>query len=199
MSNRAGGNDRVSLVRFCVVTPPTEREHPMISRRRVLRTDAGPGRTLEADTHAARPALPQGLRGERVGQFGRADAERECAWPAVGAGMAVAADQGDPGKHETKLRSHDVNDPLTVLAKVEEADSGGRGTISQPIVQLLPGGKLAAGRPGTLETAWSGVANASSGLRTCKPDSPTSSSAHPTARHVGCAIDVRPLWRRLGR
>ena len=55
--------------------------------------------------------------------FGRADAEGECAEGAVGAGVAVAADDGGAGEREALLGADDMDDALAQVVHREILDA----------------------------------------------------------------------------
>ena len=78
---------------------------------------------LEMHAEALGLALDHGLGGERMHQLRGADAEGERAHAAMGAGVAVAADQGRAGQGERQLGPDDVHDAVAVLAEVEQADA----------------------------------------------------------------------------
>ena len=59
-----------------------------------------------------------------MGQLAGADAERQGAQPAMGAGMAVAADDQATGKAEAKLGSDHMDDALPGFIDIEHPDAG---------------------------------------------------------------------------
>ena len=83
----------------------------------------GAKRALEADAHPLRPALHQGLRRQHMRHLAGADAEGERAHAAMGAGVAVAADEESAGQAQAQLRAHDMDDALSGLAEIEEANA----------------------------------------------------------------------------
>src|SRR5262249_21397875 len=89
----------------------------------ILRRDALDGRAFEAHAHEVRLPLAQRLGRECMGALRSADPESQGAQRAVGAGRAGATDEREAGQYETKLRRHDMNDALPLLAEIEEADS----------------------------------------------------------------------------
>ena len=107
-----------------------QREHE------VLGGDAVGEAAVDGDRHRLRPGLGQRLGREHVLDLRRADAERDRAERAVGAGVAVAADDRHPGLGESELRTDDVDDALVEVAE-----------RVQPDAELL-GVACAASRPG---------------------------------------------------
>jgi DNA-binding IclR family transcriptional regulator len=81
----------------------------------VLGGDAGGQLAGHLDGHRARPGERQGLRREDVLHLAGADAERESAERAVGARVAVAADDRHAGLGEAELRTDDVHDALAAI------------------------------------------------------------------------------------
>ena len=71
----------------------------------------------------AGPGLEQALGGQHVAHLAGADAEGERAERAVGAGVAVAADDGHPGPGQAQLGADDVHDPLPLVAERVEGDA----------------------------------------------------------------------------
>ncbi len=92
--------------------------------------------TVAADPHAFRLAQAQRLRSQRVGAFRGAHTEGQRTETAIGTGMAVAADDGEPRQNDAKLRPHDVDDAVSRLAKVEHPHAGARRTFAQRSQQL---------------------------------------------------------------
>ena len=78
---------------------------------------------LEMHAEALGLALHHGLGGERMHQLRGADAKSERTHAAMGAGVAVAADQRRAGQGERQLRADDVHDAVAILAEVEQADA----------------------------------------------------------------------------
>jgi len=76
---------------------------------------------LAADAEVAGPLLHQGLGGQDVLHLAGADTEGQRAEGAVGAGVAVAADDGGAGQGEALLGADDVDD---ALARVQQRDVG---------------------------------------------------------------------------
>ena len=72
-----------------------------------------------------------------MGQLAGADAERQRAKPAMGAGMAVAADDQAAGKAEAKLGSDHMDDALPGFIDIEHPDAGRRRLGPQARQQLL--------------------------------------------------------------
>ena len=103
--------------------PPLTPMRPMIASTRSLAVMPGPRRPVDVDRHRARPALQQALRREHVPDLGGPDAEGERAECAVGAGVAVAADDGRPGWVSAELRADDVHDAAPVVLHPEQLDA----------------------------------------------------------------------------
>src|SRR6478752_4904586 len=69
-------------------------------KRQVLRGHARAEDAIAANAQLLRLLHAQSLSCESMRAFRGADAEREGSEPTVGAGVAVAADDGQPGKHD---------------------------------------------------------------------------------------------------
>ena len=104
----------------------------------VLGGDAERQLALEPHAHGLRPALDQRLRRQHMRQLARPDAERQRAQPAMGAGVAVAADDQAAGKAEAEFGSDDMDDALPGLVDIEHLDAAGRGLDPQRRQQFLP-------------------------------------------------------------
>ena len=102
-----------------------QREH------QVLGGDAGRQAALDGDRHRLGPGLRQGLGGEHVLDLGGADAERDRAERAVGAGVAVAAHDRHAGLGEAELRADDVHDALLDVAERVQPDAELLGVAAQ--------------------------------------------------------------------
>ena len=111
----------------------------------VLGGDAGRQLALELDPHGLGPALDQRLRRQHMGEFAGADAEGQRAEAAMGAGMAVAADDQAAGKAQAQLRPDDMDDALAGLVDIEQLDAARRGLDPQRRQQFLA--DLAGARP----------------------------------------------------
>ena len=85
----------------------------------VLRCHPREKPSIHAQLHVARLPLQQGLGGENVTHFGCADSERQRAERAVGAGVAVAADDGHARLGESLLGADDVDDSLPAVLHSE--------------------------------------------------------------------------------
>ncbi len=105
----------------------------------VLGGDPGGQFALDVDREGLRLALQQALRREHVADFGAADAEGEGAERAVGAGVAVAADDGHAGLGGAELRTDDVHDAAPRIAHAEQLDAE-LGGIALQLAHLLGGG-----------------------------------------------------------
>src|SRR5258705_10383662 len=108
------------------------------SEDEVLGGDTGRQPAFEAHPHGFWPPLNQRLGREYMCQLAGANAERQGAQPAMGAGMAVAADDQAAGKAEAKLGSNHMDDALPGLIDVEHPDAVRRCLVSQPGQKLLP-------------------------------------------------------------
>ncbi len=132
---------RIALPRYSntwPVPPPT----PMRADERedqVLGGHAAAQRAVDVDREGLRPALQQALGGEHVADLGGADAEGEGAEGAVGAGVAVAADDGLAGLRQAQLRADDVHDAAQLVPQVEQLDAELRAVALQ-LRNLLRGG-----------------------------------------------------------
>ena len=104
-------------------------------QNQVFRRDSLTGRAFEAHTHQFRLLLAQGLGRERVRAFGISDAESQRSERAVGAGMAVAADQRKARKYEAQFRPHDMDDTLPFLPQIKEANALIRGEFAKRTVE----------------------------------------------------------------
>jgi hypothetical protein len=82
-----------------------------------------------------------------MGALRGADAERERTQAAIGAGMAVAADQGQARQHEAQFRRRHVDNALAVFAEIKETDVGLAGQRLQGGVQSPAQGKGLPGPP----------------------------------------------------
>jgi hypothetical protein len=78
----------------------------------ILRADGEAKRSFDPHLQGAGGPKQQGLRRKHMLDFAGADAERERAERAMSGGMAVAADDGRPGKGEALLRPDDMDDAL---------------------------------------------------------------------------------------
>ena len=93
---------------------------------------------LDVDGEGLRLALQQALRREHVADFGAADAEGEGAERAVGARVAVAADDGHARLRRAELRADDVHDAAPRIAHAEQLDAEFGGVPLE--LPHLPGG-----------------------------------------------------------
>ena len=90
----------------------------------VLRGDAKRKLALEPHAHGLGPTLDQRLRRQHMRQLARSDAEGERAQPAMGAGMAVAADDQAARQAQAQFGPDDMNDALAGLVDIEQPDAG---------------------------------------------------------------------------
>ena len=85
--------------------------------------------------------------------LGRADAECQCAERAVRRGMAVAADDGQPGQREALFGADDVDDALPRVVDTDQLDAE-LGAVGGQVASCsaLAGSGLGRSRPlvGTL-------------------------------------------------
>ena len=107
----------------------------------VLGGDAGGQAAVDGDRHRLRLRLHQGLGGEHVLDLGGADAERDRAERAVGAGVGVAADDRHAGLGEAELRADHVHDALLDVAERVQADAELLGVAAQRL-DLGPGDRV---------------------------------------------------------
>ena len=107
------------------------------SEDEVLGRDADGQPAFEPHAHGFGPPLDQRLRREHMGQLAGADAERQRAQPAMGAGMAVAADDQAAGKAEAKLGPDHMDDALPGFIDIEHPDAGRRRLGPQARQKLL--------------------------------------------------------------
>ena len=101
--------------------PPPVPMRPMIARMMSLALHAGGQVAVDGDGHRAGPVLRQGLGGEHVLDLAGADAERQRAERAVGGGVGVAADDGQPGLRVALLGTDHVDDALAGRAHRDTA------------------------------------------------------------------------------
>ena len=94
-----------------------QREHE------VLGGDARGQAAVDGDGHRLGLGLHQRLGGEHVLDLRGADAERDRAERAVGAGVAVAADDRHAGLGQAELRADDVHDALLDVAERVQPDA----------------------------------------------------------------------------
>ena len=93
---------------------------PEQRKRDILRRHISRSHAIDANSHDARPRLPQRLRREHLRNLGGSDAERQRAKRAVRRGVTIAADNSQTGKGDSKFRPRDVDDALTLIGHVEE-------------------------------------------------------------------------------
>ena len=90
----------------------------------VLGLEARPEPAGHLDAQRAGPrALPERLRGQDVLDLAGADPEGQGAEGAVGAGVAVAADDRQAGERQAQLGTDHVDDPLVAALDVVERDA----------------------------------------------------------------------------
>ena len=90
--------------------------------RHVLGAAARRQHAVHRDAHRFRLALQQALRRQHMADLGGADAERQRPERAVGAGVAVPADDGLAELGQAKLRPDDVHDAAARIAEAEQFD-----------------------------------------------------------------------------
>jgi hypothetical protein len=98
-------------------------------------------RTAHVNQHRARLNLRQTLRRQHVLNFAGADAEGQRAKGAVGAGMAVAANNRHSRPGQSQLRSDDMDDALFARINIEKLDPEGLAIRAQH-VDLLGGDRI---------------------------------------------------------
>jgi hypothetical protein len=104
----------------------------------ILGGDAQRKLALEFHAHGFRTALDQGLGRQHMGEFARADAKCQRAQPAMGAGVAVAANDQRAGQAQAKFGPDDVDDALSGFVDIEHLDAARRGLDPQGREQFLP-------------------------------------------------------------
>src|SRR4029450_1418490 len=92
---------------------------------------------FEPHPHGFWPPLNPRLRREHMVQLAGADTERQRPQPAMGAGMAVAADDQAARKAEAKLGPDHMDDALPRLIDIEHPDAGRRRLGPQARQKLL--------------------------------------------------------------
>ena len=83
----------------------------------------------------------QALRGQHVPDLAGADAEGQRAERAVGAGVAVAADDGHARLGEPELRADDVDDALALVAERRAGSPTSRSSLQRPELRRAPPGR----------------------------------------------------------
>jgi hypothetical protein len=106
-----------------------------------------PNGRAPSNAHGLGPALDDGLGRQHVRELAGADAEGERAEPAMGAGVAIAADDQAAGEAEAELGADDMDDALPRLVEVEQPDVAGR-RLGPQRRQQIPPGLDRAGPPG---------------------------------------------------
>ena len=92
-------------------------------KRKVLGGDVLGEPAVNGDPHALGLFLPKRLRHQHMGDFRRADAERECAEGAMRRGVAVAANDQKTRQGQSQFRADDMNDALTRVLQPEQGDA----------------------------------------------------------------------------
>jgi hypothetical protein len=115
-----------------------------------------------------------------MADLGGADAEGEGAERAVGAGVAVAADDGLAGLRDAELGSDDVHDAAQVL-HAEQLDAEVGAVLLELRICLAAESMVIGAPPNTCSVrvgvAWSMVASVRSGRRIFRPRSRSSTKA----------------------
>ena len=101
--------------------PPGDADLADDGEDQVLGRDSGRQSALDIDGEGLGLALQQALRGEHVAHLGAADAEGEGAEGAVGARVAVAADDGHARPARAELGTDDVHDAAPRVAACRTA------------------------------------------------------------------------------
>ena len=102
---------------------------------------------LEQDAHELRPGRADRLRREDVLGLAGADAPGERAERTDRAGMAVAAQDREPGLRDPLLRRDDVNDALVAVLDAEDAHAEFAGMLVQRVDQRVGALDGRAGAP----------------------------------------------------
>ena len=87
----------------------------------------------QGHAHALLLPLAEHLRRQHAFAFARPDAERDGAERAVGAGMTVAAHQGNAGQGEAELGADDVDDAVAPVAERNIGDAEALAVGPQPL------------------------------------------------------------------
>ena len=93
---------------------------PNHAERQVFRGHAFAQPATHQDQHGLRLALGHALRGQYMLDFGGPDAECQGSEGTVGAGVAVAADDGFSRLRQPQLRSDHVHNPLLGRVHIEQ-------------------------------------------------------------------------------
>src|SRR6185369_1120725 len=88
--------------------------------REILRSHAFRQRPTDVNQHSFRLALGQALRGQNMLDLGSAHAESQCSKSAMGAGVAVAADDCHARLSEPEFRTDDVHDALVRRVHIKQ-------------------------------------------------------------------------------
>ena len=96
---------------------------PMMPSAISFAVTAGGKLAIHRDAKSFGQRLRQTLRGQNVFHFRSADAERQRAECSVGAGVAVAADDGHARLGQAQLRADDMHDPLLRRMHVVERNA----------------------------------------------------------------------------
>ena len=147
----------------------------------VLRRDPRLQAALHLDRERLRLRLEQALGGEHVAHLAGADAEGQGPEGAVGARVAVAADDGHARLGEAQLGADHVHDALALAAQGVEGDA----ELAAVLLEGLDLGRRlgvrereAAVQPAAaVGVEWSMVATVRSGRRTLRPRSRSSAKA----------------------
>ena len=160
---------------------------------------AEPAGHLDAQAMRAQP-LPERLRGQDVLDLAGADPEGQRPEGAVGAGVAVAADDRRPGQRQPQLGTDHVDDPLVAALDVVERDAE-LAAVGPQRLDLPPRqagrGCRAGSRSARCDRPWrtSGRAGAPGGRPAAGPRTPADSS--PRAPGAGRCTAASP--RRSAR
>ena len=140
----------------------------------VLGGDAVGQAAVDGHRHRLGPGLHQRLGGEDVLDLRRADAERDRAERAVGARVAVAADDRHPRLGEAELRADHVHDALVEVAErvqpdaellavpAQRLDLGARDRVRDRLVPVEGGDVVVLGRQGEVGSAYGPAGEAES-------------------------------------
>ena len=92
-------------------------------KREVLGGEAVAEPAVGDDPHAPWLLLPEGLRRQHMGNFGRTDSKGERTEGAMGRGVTVTADDQEARQGQPQFRPNDVNDALPGIFQPEQGDA----------------------------------------------------------------------------
>ncbi len=154
---------------------------------------------VDADLHRLRPRLRQALRSQDVLHLRRANAEGQGPQGTVGAGMAVAADDGHPRLGQAQLRANDVDDPLLLAVQVVEGNAELLQFWARVSICWREMSSVTGSFRSQVGTLWSIVATVKSGRRTFRParQGPRTPGGDHLVHQVQVDVEKGRLTRRL--